>query len=246
MPRTTSVVLIVGLMLFALANPAKAYIVYDGDVTPDVIFGTGNGNGFWTIDRQDDTGIEVGLRGKVRWQGIYNSGGNGTYAFDPGISSGSAALWNYEFAVNTNWNGSGVTLEDVDILLSIDLDPTLGNTWGTTTFNPFDVWTDNSCGDNSTTNGGGIVTDDPGVWGQLNVVQNSQNLGWVPPPLTFDPYADGTYDFRLQVLDSGGLLAETFMTVQVGAGAPIPEPTTIALLGLGIGGFALIRLRKRS
>ncbi len=64
------------------------------DVTPDVFFGSGNDNGFFTVDLQDgvDYRIELGLRGKLRFnpsnqpQNIFNSNGDGSYDFVAGAA----------------------------------------------------------------------------------------------------------------------------------------------------------------
>ncbi len=252
--RKLTVALGLATATMAFGAPAQA-LLFDQNVTPDVIFGTGNSNGFWTVDRNNN--VEVGLRGKIRYQGVYNSQGNGTYTFDTGSSNvppSSAALWNYEFAINVNLNGSpgGRTLADVDIVLSIDTDPGLGQSW--ISFNPFAAWTDNAVGDNSTGNGGGVDGTDIGVWGPLSVAQNSQNLGWTLGALSipFDYDLAATYDFRLAVFDPGLIgqvenpvpLALTEMTVEVGGGA-IPEPSSLALLGAGLAGLVYVRRRNR-
>ena len=52
----------------SLAGAAFADIEFDQDVTPDVIFGTGNDNGAFTTDRRN--GVEIGLRGKLRFNGV--------------------------------------------------------------------------------------------------------------------------------------------------------------------------------
>jgi hypothetical protein len=108
--------------------PAGAALLFDQNVTPDVIFGSGNANGGFTVDRRN--GIELGLRGKLRFnasnlpENTFNSNGDGTYTFDAGLpptgfgfvapGSTSTALWNFEWSINSDVTGQlGRNLDDL-------------------------------------------------------------------------------------------------------------------------------------
>jgi len=242
----TRVAFAAALAVSAAALPQAAQALsFDQNITPDVIFGSGNGNGFWTVDQANNT--EVGLRAKVRFAGVYNSNGDGTYNHAAGISSGSAAIWNFEFAINTNLDGvsnNARTLDTVSIVLSVDTDPSAGVSM--ISFDPFVAWTDNAVGTNATGNGAGV---DGGAASSGTVVQNSQNLGWLFGGLMipFDAFADATYDFQLSVFSGSTELSSTAMTVIVGAGGTaVPEAATLGLFGLGLVGLGFAGIRRRS
>ncbi len=236
-------VLLSALIILGLSGISEA-VLYDQNVTPDVIFGSGNGNGYFVTDTANN--IEVGLRAKVPYAGVYNSDGAGTYNMSSGPHpkwGDPGAAWNFEFSVNVNQDGTGNSgLADFDITLSIDMDPGLGQSW--ISFNPFTTFTDNALGDNSTPNGGG---DDSATananYGNYSVGQNSMNIGWLTLP--FDNMAPGTYDFQLSVSHSVPPLAQTYMTVVVdGGGAPVPEPSTLLLLGGGLVGIYFMKRKN--
>ena len=240
-------------LFFGFTGPVHA-VSFDQNVIPDVIFGSGNANGSFTVDNTN--GIELGLRGKLRHdtngfpQNTFNSNGDGTYNFNAGVAPTQpypTAEWSFEWSVNSNVDGSGNFLNQFTYLLGIDSDPTVAAAF--TTFDPINIATgaDHAIGDNNTGNGGGtsIPNNDPNqdtlyaaLIGTNNVAQNSWKPHWFINP--FDPTVDGTYDFFLEAFDANGAsLARTEIQIIVGqGGAPIPEPTTSILFGLGLIGLA--------
>jgi len=201
---------------------------YDQDVTPDVIFGSGNANGGFTTSR--NAGVELGLRGKVRFptpMNVFNSNGDGTYTFEAGAhtpSSPVTPLWAFEWSINTDDDGSsGDDLDDLTYELGLDFDPGPGVNYQTfdpisTAFVPF--W-DHAIGDNTTPNGGGTVAGDAPTYAGLvaanNVAQNSWRMDFFddPPFDVFDPTVPGRYEFYLSASDGGSEVARTAITIIV-------------------------------
>lgn len=219
----------------SLSAPAWAAIAFDQNVTPDIIFGTGNGNGSFAVDTGSH--VELGLRAKVQYQGIYNSNGLGTYTFNAGTS------WNIEWSVNSSVDGAGVNLDKRTYRLSMDTDPGAGQIWAS--LDPINgvANADHGIGINTTPNGAGDndLPRTPAQYATLiagnNVAQNSWNYGVTP---------NGTYDFVLSAWADSDTsktpIATTKITVNV-----VPEPTTMiagALLLLPFGASVLRTLRK--
>jgi hypothetical protein len=178
---------------------------FDQDVYPDVIFGSGNVNGEFTMGYDTTTNIELGLRGKVRFnennlpENTFNSNGDGTYTFVTGSPTGGAGWvsattprWAFEMHVNTDRYGStGDKLSDLTYELGMDVDPGAGTNYLAWDFItpgesipytppvPVDSY-DHSMGDNTTANGGGVeVYSDPVAYAanlaQYNVLQQAWN-----------------------------------------------------------------------
>lgn len=237
------------------ATPALAVPVGGtGDVTPDVIFGSGNLNGSFTGVQTN--GIELGLRGKLRYnasglpENTFNYDGDRTYAFDPALSANPAdrSLFNFEWSINTDFDGSsGLALDDLTYLLSIDYDPTIERKT-TVEFDLINLpFADHAIGTNATLNGDGTVATDPADYSALiaanNVAQNSWNLGFFEPA-GFDPTSEGLYTITLSAYDGAGLVAGTSIDVLVGEAAPIPLPAPALLLGSAIAGLFMMRRRR--
>lgn len=237
---------------------------YDQNVTPEVIFGSGNANGGFAVDRVEEysTIFEVGLRAKLRFdennqpQNVFNSNGDGTFSFETGAATGgpgwvasTTPIWNFEWSVNTDAAEIGATqlkLSNFNYELGIDFDPTAGTNF--MVFDPIKVtYADHAFGDNDTNNGEGLVADNASVYashlGNYHVVQNSWNMEFFNDETNyiFDPNQEGVYDFYLSVYDSTGLIASSSMQVLVSETAPVPIPAAAWLLGAGLLGLATIR-----
>ena len=223
-------------IVFAVTSLTQAG--FDQNVTQGVIFGSGNANGSFTVDT--GSGVELGLRAKLRHdatgqpQNTFNSNGDGTYTFQAGVAptqTTPTAEWSIEWAINTDYdNSTGNVLDDYTYIFGRDTDPTAG-----TSFITGDVinvaYGDHSIGDNSTTDSTDSIAANPAEYVSLiannNVAQNSWKAHWVLTP--FDPTVTGTYDFYLAAIDaSGAQVARTDIAVNV-----VPEPATMALLALG-------------
>ena len=225
------------------------------NVTPDVIFGSGNANGSFTLDRRN--GVELGLRAKLRFnssnlpENTFNYDGVDTYTFAAGTpptgfsfapNSPTTPIWNFEWSVNTDFEGTtGKVLDDLTYILSLG-----DGNLGALTFDPINVTSaDHALGNNSTGNGGGTVdtVTYASSIGSFNVAQNSWSYEFFNNAGTalefFDPNKVGTYDISLTAFDGGVEVASTSIKVNV-----VPVPGALPLLATVIGGVAWMRRRK--
>jgi hypothetical protein len=246
--RRGIVTLVVGSFVLALAGSAQA-LEFDQNVTPDVIFGDGNDNGSFTTDTSAG-GVELGLRAKLRFNDLnapentFNSNGDGTYTFDAGLpptgfgfapGSPSTAVWNFEWTINTNIDGTpgGLMLDDLTYEIRIDSDA-IGTSF--LTFDPINSGlADHAIGDNSTLNGDGVSAADAADYALListkNVAQNSWNMEFFFDDPAFNGNDVGSYTIQLEAFAAGASVASTSIIVNSVA---IPEPSAALLAGLAL------------
>lgn len=236
----------------ALAAPVNG----NGNVTPNVIFGSGNANGSFTGVSQNN--VELGLRGKLRYdlggnpQNTFNYDGDRTYTFAPtdSLAPVTRSAFNFEWSINTDASGSGGRkLHDLTYLFEIDLDPTVGTDFSIA-FDPINqIFADHAFGTNLTGNGGGLeatgILDYQHLIATNNVAQNSWNMGFFNL-MGLDPQTEGMFTFNLTAFDTVGQVARTSIDIIYGAvPAPIPLPASLPLILAALGGMGFVARRRR-
>ncbi len=261
--------------VLGIVTPANAVVEFDEDVTNNVIMGSGIGNGGFTTDRQN--GIELGMRGKLRFdagnqpQNIFNSNNDGTYSFAAGLpptgfsfdpNSPTTPIWNFEWSINSSFDGTGANLDQFDYRIGMDFDPGVGTNFQE--FDPINIpVADHSIGTNATAESAGAEADGVDAVAEAadyvlliannNLAQNSWSMEFFNNGAfdIFDPEVDGTYDFFLEAFERsaaggpGQSLARVDIQIIVGAGAQVPEPAALSLFAVGLLGLGFAGYRRR-
>lgn len=233
------IALLCGIAAAAFAvSAAHATTTNTALASPGTYYGSGNaGINNWTANTVD--GVEFGLTTVLRNVGgggvtpAFNSSGVAVYNVAAGLQPGhSQALWNFDFSINLQGHTPALTLADIVPTLSLyDV-----GTGVTKSFNPLDIPDDYGYGGSGKNTASANLGTDFGF-------QNSENLTFsgiaalLDP--TYDPNANDTYVFTLSAKTVGGAdLGSVRETTIVGQGAPVPEPSSLALFGSG--GIALL------
>ncbi|MEE4207934.1 MAG: hypothetical protein V2I43_01550 [Parvularcula sp.] len=257
---------ITALLAATILSLVSAAFAQNADqVTPGVIYGSGNNNEAFTIDRQGS--IEVGLRGKLRFdennapQSVYNYDGVDTYTFDPafadpgfGFTPGVDPTWNFDWSVNVNLDGqTGASLSDYIYRLELDVDPSAG--FDFLTFDPINVpCADHALGTNASsqsnrtiTNCGSATagTDYQSNLAQFNLAQQSWSYSFFSGILAgFDPTDAGLYTIRLSVFEPadqlGTALASSSINIRALNGE-VPLPGAALFMAAGLAGLGAAR-----
>lgn len=209
------------------ATPGLDASVWDSTVSadgPNGIFpigGSGQINGAFVIDEfigsAQDSAIQLGLRAQERFVGPSWPTAGTEFFVQAGESTPGLAKWNFDMHIDfgTTFLGSdlglGLTpldMRDFEVTLESDTDPGPGTSFVTLDLNQ--------------------ALTDLGVGSPVVLVQMSQNAGFPIFGGPIDINAAGTYDFRLTVEDTTGVVAQTEMTVTV-----VPEPASAVVFALG-------------
>ena len=237
-PLHIGIGLLISLMAVLLVSTAFADdVAFDQDVTPDFFAGSGNDNGSFTVEQSE--GVELGLRAKLRFNGsctpenTFNSNGDGTYSFAAvdrigcaGFADGDTPEWNFEWAVNTDYDGSTRwNLDDLTYELAMDADPGPGA--NSLSFDPINLlFADHTIGDNTSSDGfNEFVAGDAAAYANLianfNVAQQSWNYDFFDVGTVlagFEAAVDGVYDVTLTAYEEDDEVAS--VTVQIIVGDP--------------------------
>jgi PEP-CTERM motif len=200
--------------LTAFAAPVAGF----GELLSGWGVGAGQPTGGFNKSNNDSPELEIGLRAQDVGVGVSaNNGLGGRYTVAAGERAPGLATWTLDFSVNSFES----ILDNFSIFLDIDWDPSAG-----VDLQSYDLGADAS---------------------GVTLLQSAEAIGDGYRGQAFDPFATGTYVVTLRVseLDNPTFAAaSTTIHIDVeGARNAVPEPGSLALAGLALGGLLLGRRR---
>jgi hypothetical protein len=246
---TAGTALAVGL--FSFVGAASATTIYDTALAPPGMYnGNGNPNEHFTVETTGNIELGIGVQYRNTGPQVTPDAGTATYHVNTGIytnpadfCSGTCALWNYEFSVNTNASGGAVYTPLSTYSVSLDVLNIANGEHQSVPVTFLDNAYYGPLGEHT--------TSDPADYG----LQNSQNLAFdysifQNPLFGFDPTANGEYLVTLSLAAGNTPIASLQARIIAGDGlapsaAPLPGALPLFASGLGMLGFIAHRRKRK-
>ena len=209
---------VIGFCMAFVANTASAALVNLSPPQWPPIGSSGLGPVQFNVVSQSGTTSALGAHAYKTSPLLPNDGVSIFYAQNGFYGIEDRANWSFDFVIDP---GSCTTCSAA---LYMDVNPGVGQTWASFGFLPLVA---------------GLIQKDS--WNlEMNFLETLAGVN-------FDPFLDGQYDFRLVISSRiQEFSSQNDITVIVGKGAQVPEPGSLALIGLGFAGMMLTRRRQKN